>query len=127
MIFSNYYISINESEFNLDYQDINIINFNQKFIISYFISDFFMLSEIKTEINYFDYYDYNKSEKEISIKSNHWCNNYNGYPIYNFFLMDMYPISLKQFFLIKKNKPKDLHFYSIKKYLLQNGLEELII
>lgn len=127
MNFSNHYIVINKSEYDLDYCDINIINFNQKFIISYFINNFFMLSEIKNEINYFDYFEYNENNKKISIKSNHWCNNYGGYPVYDYYLIDMYPISLKQFFLIKKNKPEDLHFYSIKKYLLQNGLEELII
>jgi hypothetical protein len=124
MKFEGYYLILSNNQYNDDYYNIDIINFNEKFILSYFNNNAYLLypkNENQFEHQFYYFYDFVEiNNKEIIFKTDHDFKHY-----YN--IKDMYAIKNKHFFLIKKNPPQDLSLESIRKYFIKCGLEELTI
>ena len=124
MKFEGYYLILNNNQYNINYYNIDIINFNEKFILSYFNNNaYYLYSKYDNQFEHQFYYfhDFVKiNNKEIIFKTD-----YDFKHSYN--IKDMYPIKNKHFFLIKKNPPKDLSLQSIRNYFIKYGLEELAI
>jgi hypothetical protein len=119
MKFEGYYLTLTNNNSINKYYNIDIINFNEEYIISYFINDIFH-SNIEFKISSFqDVKTFN--QEIIFFKINSF---YSGH---QFYIKDMYQIKNKHFFLLKKNPPKDLSLQSIRKHLIKYGLEELAI
>jgi hypothetical protein len=123
MKFEGYYLILSNNKYNDGYHNIDIINFNEKFILSYFNNNVYYLysnHDNQFEHQFYYFYDFEINNKKITFKTD-----YDFKHSYN--IKDMYAIKNKHFFLIKKNPPKDLSLESIRNYFIKCGLEELAI
>jgi hypothetical protein len=116
--FKGYYLYLNIEHDSSGFESIDIINFNEKYMITYYCYDAFFI-KVDVKIIYFDEHEY--KDKVLYFK-----NNTNSIR-YKFFVDEIYPISNKQFYLIKKNTPKSLDYKTIREYLIKYNLEELCI
>jgi len=116
--FKGYYLHLNMEHDSSGFESVDIINFNEKYMITYYCYDVFC-TKIEVKIISFDEHEY--KDKVLYFNSN--VNSIR----YKFFLNEIHSISNKQFYLIKKNIPKSLDLESMRKYLIKYELEELCI
>jgi hypothetical protein len=100
------------------FESIDIINFNEKYMITYYCYDVFG-TKINVEMISFDDHEY--EDKILYFKSNLNSRQY------KFFMYEIYPISNKQFYFMKKNTPSSLDFKTMREYFIKYNLEELCI
>jgi len=100
------------------FESIDIINFNEKYMITYYYYDV-LCTKIEVKTISFDEHEY--KDKVLYFNSN--INSIR----YKFFVNEIHPISNKQFYLIKKNIPSSLDLKTVREYLIKYNLEELCI
>jgi hypothetical protein len=128
--FEGYYVHIIDDNYvnngNLYGYKLDLINFNNYYFISYFSEYHYVdvKDNVLMEFRYFDKrYDIKKTfnlERLLlkDVKYDH---------IYDVNIKKMYPLNLKTFFNLKRNRPKSMKSEYINEYFIENKLYELVI